>query len=470
MKTPLHCFLTAALLIVASQPANPAACGPVYGADGIALDKNGDVWIAHYEDVRLGKLTPSSGRFEEYLPTTVANPTVLKRDTRDDKDGFSYKFDFGFYGLGMDDSHDAVWSLAFNSDKLTRFSRNDRLFTDVQLPGRSLGRFVLPVDAQGNVWTLAGPCCGQEGELQLVKINPQLEQQMFALQVRKAKVPSLTVGRDGTVWVSLIANDDTLPSLYAFRNGQFEAVPLPLEMTTFITRLHVDAQGDLWVATGDDIWRLHDNAFKRHPLPTPGAHPSMLASDTRGNLWFTEWHGNKIGRIDREGGIREYPIPPEEESPLTLAVAADGKVWFSVLFNYDLFRLDPDSGQIQSFPLPVPSNWSKNAAEGLSACVLKPKDALSLMAAKTPPQPVAAANQVLRHPLNYPDDAGAKAFEQNCHTACHSWYRVDRAGQRRTDWRPTVERMIEFNKAPISNEQRELIVDYLNRRYTLAKP
>jgi hypothetical protein len=155
---------------------------------------------------------------------------------------------------------------------------------------------------------------------------------------------------------------------------------------------------------------------------------------------------------------------------LALTVAADGKVWFSVLFNYDLFRLDPATGNIQSFPLPAPSNWSKNAAEGLSACVIKPKDVLSIAAVKASPVAAAPAEvKPLRHPKGYPDEPGAAAFEQNCHTACHSWYRMDKAASRRSDWRPTVERMIDFNKAAIATEQRELIVDYLNRHYTMAK-
>lgn len=470
MKKTLY-WLPAALLAVLTQNCFAAACGPVYGADGIALDKNGDVWIAHYEDVRLGRLEPASGHFEEYLPTTQANPAVLSRDTWDNKDGFSYKFDFGFYGLGVDDKHGLVWSLPFNTDKVTRFSRSDRLFADIQLPGRSLGRFVLPIDDQGNVWTLAGPCCGQEGDLQLVKISQDTSQQVFPLQVKHPVVTSLAFAKSGQGWVSLTPSDEKQAALYAFRNQRFERITLPAEIGQYITRLHVDAQDDLWLAAGDDIWHLHDKEFKRYTLPTPGAHPSVMASDGRGNLWFTEWHGNKIGRIAANGKISEFPIPPEEESPVALTVAADGKVWFSVMFNYDLFRLDPATGNIQSFPLPTPSNWSKNAAEGLSACVIKPKDALSIAAAKAPPVFVAPteAKPLFRHPKGYPDDPGAAAFEQNCHTACHSWYRVDKAASRRSDWRPTVERMIDFNKAPIEAKQRELIVDYLNRNYTMDK-
>lgn len=463
MKKTLY-WLSTILLAVLTQNCFAAACGPVYGADSIAEDKNGNIWVAHYEDVRLGRLEPNSGRFEEYLPTTQANSSALNQN---DKDGFSYKFDFGFNGLALDDKRGLVWTLLFNSDRAIRFSRSDRLFTDIELPGRSFGRFVLPIDGEGNLWILAGPCCGQEGAMQLVKISPDTTKQVFQLQVKRAIAPSVAFAKNGQGWVSLTQDDEKQAALYAFRNQRFERIALPAEIGQIITRLHVDVQGDLWLAEGDAIWRLHDKEFKRYTLPTPGAHPSVLTDDGHGNLWFTEWRGNKIGRISATSEISEFPIPSEEESPLALTIASDGKVWFSTMFNYELFRLDPITGNIQSFPLPTPSNWSKNAAEGRSACVIKPKDALIIAATKV--SPVLTETKPVRHPKGYPDEPGASAFEQNCHTACHSWYRVDKAAERRSDWRPTVERMIDFNKAAITNEQRELIVDYLNRNYTMVK-
>jgi hypothetical protein len=38
------------------------------------------------------------------------------------------------------------------------------------------------------------------------------------------------------------------------------------------------------------------------PIPTPNGFPSGIASGPDGNLWFTEWGGNKIGRL-APGGV-----------------------------------------------------------------------------------------------------------------------------------------------------------------------
>jgi streptogramin lyase len=472
MKTLLYWMLSAVLMLTANQ-ALAAACGPVYGADGIAVDASGNVWTTHYEDIRLGKLDTKNGRFEEYLPSnTAANPLVLTRDTWSKEQGFDYGYDFGFYGIALDDRRELVWFIRFNTDKLIRFSRKDRRFSEIALPGRLSGRFDLPIDKDGNIWLLAGD---QGGDIQLMQITPDGSQKGYPLPMKQAGNLSVAFGKEGAGWLALTPNGEKQAALYRFVEGRFERVALPSEIGLYLTRLHVDAQGDLWLAEGDAIWRLHDKEFKRYTIPTPGAHPSVLASDGLGNLWFTEWHGNKIGRIAANGEVSEFPIPPEEESPLALTVAADGKVWFSVMFNYDLFRLDPANGNIQSFPLPVPGNWSKNAAEGLSACVIKAKDAMTKDAErKTVALQSSATEQMvhseaIRHPLGYPDDQGAVAFERNCHTACHTWYRMDKAASRRTDWGPTVDRMIDFNKAVIDQPNRDLIVRYLNRHYTMKK-
>jgi streptogramin lyase len=452
-----------------------AACGPIYGADGLAIDKQGGIWITHYEDIRLGWLEPKTGQFTEFLPDRKANPFVLDRNTWDKEQGFDYGYDFGFYGIALDDQRGLVWSNRFNSDKLVRFSRSDNKFVELTLPGRISGRFELPIDSQGNLWLFSGACCGQTGDRYLIKIDPEGRQKNFNLPVNQASATNVAVGKTGKIWLSLTPAEEKQAALFAFQNERFDRIALPKEIGTVITRLHVDKQDTLWLASGNDLWKMENDGFKRYTVPTPNAKPAVMASDTQGNLWFSEWRGSRIGRISADGKIEEYPIPVEEESPRAIAVDTEGQVWFSVSFNYGLFQLDPTTGHIREFPIPVPSNWSKNAAEGLTACAVKPKDALSTLdvtktnATHSPVTEQMIHSTVLRHPKGFPEDEAAVAFEKNCQTACHTWYRVDKAAARRSDWRPTVDRMIEFNKAAIAENDRNLIVQYLNRHYTMAK-
>jgi hypothetical protein len=46
-------------------------------------------------------------------------------------------------------------------------------------------------------------------------------------------------------------------------------------------------------------------------------------------LWFTEYIGNKIGRITTAGVITEFSIPTLGSSPSDITAGADGNLWFT---------------------------------------------------------------------------------------------------------------------------------------------
>jgi virginiamycin B lyase len=48
-----------------------------------------------------------------------------------------------------------------------------------------------------------------------------------------------------------------------------------------------------------------------------------------GNLWFTEYGGNKIGRITTAGVITEFPIPTDDSEPWGITSGPDGNLWFT---------------------------------------------------------------------------------------------------------------------------------------------
>jgi virginiamycin B lyase len=48
-----------------------------------------------------------------------------------------------------------------------------------------------------------------------------------------------------------------------------------------------------------------------------------------GNLWFTEWSGNKIGRITPSGTVTEFTIPTAASSPNGIVAGPDGNIWFT---------------------------------------------------------------------------------------------------------------------------------------------
>jgi streptogramin lyase len=60
-----------------------------------------------------------------------------------------------------------------------------------------------------------------------------------------------------------------------------------------------------------------------------------------GNLWFTEYWGNKIGRITPTGTITEFPIPTKGAGSVGIALGPDGNLWFTEFATNKIGRVTP---------------------------------------------------------------------------------------------------------------------------------
>src|SRR5437588_12529612 len=60
-------------------------------------------------------------------------------------------------------------------------------------------------------------------------------------------------------------------------------------------------------------------------IPTANGQPSEIAFGPDGSLWFTEFGGNKIGRITPKGVITEFPLPAAA-TPDHIAAGPDGNL------------------------------------------------------------------------------------------------------------------------------------------------
>jgi streptogramin lyase len=101
--------------------------------------------------------------------------------------------------------------------------------------------------------------------------------------------------------------------------------------------------------------------FTSFPIPTPGSGPAWITAGFDGNLWFTEYNGNNIGRITPSGAITEFPLPTPHSDPLDITAGPDGNIWFTELTNTKIGRITP-GGAITEFPIP-----SGSSTEGITA-------------------------------------------------------------------------------------------------------
>lgn len=101
-------------------------------------------------------------------------------------------------------------------------------------------------------------------------------------------------------------------------------------------------------------------AFTVFPLPNEGVYPDGITVGSDGNLWFTEFYGNAVGRITPQGTITEFLVPSRPQSnlpesqPHALALGPDGNIWFPDMGGNKIARITP-SGTLTEFAIPAHS-------------------------------------------------------------------------------------------------------------------
>jgi virginiamycin B lyase len=85
-----------------------------------------------------------------------------------------------------------------------------------------------------------------------------------------------------------------------------------------------------------------------YKLPNPNAQPNYIATSPDGTVWFTEFEGNKVGKIAPDGELTEYPLSLPASRPLGIVVTADGSAWFAESGSSQIGRITTN-GQLTEF-------------------------------------------------------------------------------------------------------------------------
>ena len=83
-----------------------------------------------------------------------------------------------------------------------------------------------------------------------------------------------------------------------------------------------------------------------------GTGPESITAGPDGNLWFTEFWANRVGRLTPSGSLTEFTIPRAESDPRGIVTGPDGNLWFveSTRFRPAIARITPQ-GVITEFPI-----------------------------------------------------------------------------------------------------------------------
>jgi virginiamycin B lyase len=88
--------------------------------------------------------------------------------------------------------------------------------------------------------------------------------------------------------------------------------------------------------------------------PTLGSRPHDSHAAADGSIWWTGQYANRLGRLDpRTGQMREFEVPVGSQ-PHGLAEDPRGNIWYTGIQKGVIGRLDPKTGQIREYPVSHP--------------------------------------------------------------------------------------------------------------------
>ncbi len=93
-----------------------------------------------------------------------------------------------------------------------------------------------------------------------------------------------------------------------------------------------------------------------YAIPTKESQPVGITTGPDGNLWFTEGHGNKIGKVTPGGVFTEYTLPTTMSEPEGITSGPDGNLWFTTTGFYGCIGKMTLQGQFTTYPIPGPSD------------------------------------------------------------------------------------------------------------------
>jgi len=177
----------------------------------------------------------------------------------------------------------------------------------------------------------------------------------YALVEGKNSGPhGLVADKDGNIWYT--ANFGGYIGKLDPRSGKVTEYKMPDASVDDPHTAVFDASGILWFTAqgGNAVGRLDPRTEKIElkKVQTESALPYGIQINSKGIPFFCELGTNKMGEINpKTMEITEYKLP-EGTRPRRLAIAADDRIYFSDFKGGNLGRLDPVSGSVKMWVSP----------------------------------------------------------------------------------------------------------------------
>jgi virginiamycin B lyase len=99
--------------------------------------------------------------------------------------------------------------------------------------------------------------------------------------------------------------------------------------------------------------------YTTYDLPRPDASPHDEVFDAQGNVWYSDFNSQFLGKLDpKTGKVVEYAVPQNRfgqiaQGGLQIDIDREGRIYYGNMSQMQIVRLDPKSGKMETFKPPL---------------------------------------------------------------------------------------------------------------------
>jgi virginiamycin B lyase len=276
----------------------------------------------------------------------LPDPTIQPHDVLVDADGIVWHSDFSGQILGRFD---------------TKTLQHKSYPVPLQREGWPTGALDLEVDPQGNLWL---GLMFQHGAAKFDRKTEKFQMIRLPDDMLKPDSQQAMVGpQNWTVDNKLWMQDPARRGLYRvdLMSGKTELFEPFAGTRGSPYSIFSDKENNIWFLDfgGENIGKIEAKSGKLtlYPTPTKRSRPRRGRIDDEGRIWFAEFAGERIGMFDTKiERFKEWEVPGKFFAPYDAAFDKNGNLWTGGMNADRILRLNIETGKFTEYPLPHYTN------------------------------------------------------------------------------------------------------------------
>jgi streptogramin lyase len=264
----------------------------------------------------------------------------------------------------------AVWNYELQTLSRPKGRATHVVITEYDLPRRAIAPHDVRTDSEGNVWY------SNFVENFLGELDPKTgAHREFSIPIYKPTFPTgsldLEADADGNLWLAMMFQSGL--ARFDMTTKTFRMFPIDADLDddamqqSMVMPRAANVDGKVWSndVARQSIMRL-DLATGKYQridpfkfLPAGHLHaPYGMAADAQNNLYFMDFGGEAIGRVDaKTGATTIFPTPTEKSRPRRTMLDAQGRLWFAEFAANKLGMLDTKTEAFTEWDAPTPYTY-----------------------------------------------------------------------------------------------------------------